>query len=1511
MGGLHFETDIDKKKFDVKAAELEKQMQQFGKVAEQQGGVIEKGMQSAVRGVAGLAAAYISLNAAVRAGKEVVGHSMKLETAMRSASTISKEVTENLDEYTKAIEDLSRTSSQSSVSLATAFKTIISASYEADDALHLLSIADKAAAAGFVDIEVAADGVTTVLNAWGKTVEESERVSDIFFKTIERGKTTFPELAANIATVAPLAASSGVSFEEVSAAIQTLTRQGTPTAIAMTQIRAALVAMNENLGDGWSKTMTFQQGVEMMAQKAGGSMNALKAMVGRVEGVNAILAMTGKNTKSASEDLQSLADVAGLTGEAFDKVAQSTEFQIKSLKNTLLAELAPIAESAKKSIGYLANMVDKGLKSGNLQAVVSGLTRMAVALGAIKGASMAVSAVRKIGMRLHEEELDMQRKALAQALTTQNAIALGLQQEKALRDEATQAIRDKLAAQLMELRAAKAAAIADAATIKQKIINTNLEIAQHRKSLSMAVAEKNLTQAKLARERMLTAQKQRDILIDSKKIATQKIANLQTRLDNTLTTVTIAKKKAAAVANNFLISSFNKLKAALATNPFGLVIMGISLLIPLIKKLSSATKEASAAQKQLKKDFEDFQDLEDEYKKIEKRQAIIEKLTLEQLEEQKRAIEEKIKKEQEYGVAILENQEAIKEGKHVIEYEASAKAQAAVLAPKAMPLLGGMFVKSAIKQIGKEITEQEKEYLKELEKEEEKRQERLSELLEFKKSIEAEILNRGDVSVEASKRTIEAIDKDIDALKEQQRTVAETNAQYLEFQKKINKLEAERERITGVEPKATKTFEEQLRDIKQAYEDYENQRYILQAEGDDKGLEHLEFTFEQQKAIAADYISYLQRLWEDSNISEEQRKAIAAELRPYYEEKAKKVLDSQKAEMEALQRIVEENQKAFDQRAKQHQKYQDDRLKLIKEKKKLEAKLLTANDDEAEKLKIQILNIASAIEVLDTKIKFGTEEGIALYNKMYRDVSNANRRMIKEQIEAIEAYLQTIDKTHDDWDALNQLLAAAKKRLKELPYDELKTLAGAFKELGDALSSVNPKLGVMVSLLGDSLDMAADIYKAIKNDENAFETAVNGMVQLGTMVIRQIERNKKAQEDWNAAILQTVHNMRMLQLEALDYAQSNIFGVENPYARAMAGATQYAETIGMLRDSLKDLEQGQIQTGMRKVFSGENVASGAVYGAGAGAAIGTMIAPGIGTLIGGAIGLFVGAGIGALARETVPVMENLVDKFGFIFDFENFAINPEILASYDLLDEATKKLVDNFEELIAKAKDARDEITQNFKDLAGDVGAQLSKALQEAFINDDVQGAMDDFERYFNNMMENILAQKVFASVFGDLFDMLEQDMLASFGIGPNGEILDGADYDITDDLMRLFEMIPERLDAYMAGMDAIKQMFGGLFERDKEDEAGAFEADRGITSQITADQASVLVGNTARIMISNEQISAKLAETNQQTGRILNLAIERNTILGAIKLDTARLANIERYTKRTADILDGGTNKF
>jgi hypothetical protein len=44
----------------------------------------------------------------------------------------------------------------------------------------------------------------------GKRLSQRPRkVADIFFKTVEKGKTTMPELGASIAQVAPLAAALG------------------------------------------------------------------------------------------------------------------------------------------------------------------------------------------------------------------------------------------------------------------------------------------------------------------------------------------------------------------------------------------------------------------------------------------------------------------------------------------------------------------------------------------------------------------------------------------------------------------------------------------------------------------------------------------------------------------------------------------------------------------------------------------------------------------------------------------------------------------------------------------------------------------------------------------------------------------------------------------------------------------------------------------------------------------------------------------------------------------------------------------------------------------------------------------------------------------------------------------------------------------------------------------------------------------------------------------------------
>lgn len=50
-----------------------------------------------------------------------------------------------------------------------------------------------------------------------------------------------------------------MEVDQVLAAVATLTKQGTPTAQAMTQIRASIIAVSKVLGDGAFDNRTYQK----------------------------------------------------------------------------------------------------------------------------------------------------------------------------------------------------------------------------------------------------------------------------------------------------------------------------------------------------------------------------------------------------------------------------------------------------------------------------------------------------------------------------------------------------------------------------------------------------------------------------------------------------------------------------------------------------------------------------------------------------------------------------------------------------------------------------------------------------------------------------------------------------------------------------------------------------------------------------------------------------------------------------------------------------------------------------------------------------------------------------------------------------------------------------------------------------------------------------------------------------------------------------------------------------
>lgn len=242
----------------------------------------------------------------------------------------------------------------------------LSASVPKDNVFDFMRTAAKTARAGASSTAEAVDFLTTAINAYGFDAAQAGRVSDILFATVKLGKTTVSELAANFAQVAPLASASGIAFEQVMAAAASLTKQGTPTAQAMTQIRAAIIAMNRELGDGWAASMTLQEGMQLMADKAGGSADALRGLTGRVEGALAIMALTGKGAAGAAKDLAEVANSAGAMNDAFKKTKDDAAMAkfLQALHNISLAAgdvalkfLGPMLERASKAAASFAEKI--------------------------------------------------------------------------------------------------------------------------------------------------------------------------------------------------------------------------------------------------------------------------------------------------------------------------------------------------------------------------------------------------------------------------------------------------------------------------------------------------------------------------------------------------------------------------------------------------------------------------------------------------------------------------------------------------------------------------------------------------------------------------------------------------------------------------------------------------------------------------------------------------------------------------------------------------------------------------------------------------------------------------------------------------------------------------------------------------------------------------------------------------------------------------------------------------
>lgn len=322
---------------------------------------------------------------------------------MLEVATISTQVSDDMTGFMNRVMSITQEIPIKAPEAAKALYEIVSAGHDGADGMKILEVAAKSAIGGLTETATAADAITTILNAYNLSADKASSVSDQLFTTVRLGKTTFGELGSSIAQVAPIAAAYGIGIDEVLAAVASLTKQGTPTAEAMTKIRAAIQGTANELGDAAFQGRTFQEALQLINDKADGSASKMKEMLGTDEGLAAALALTGKNARSAASDLEELRDSLGATEAAFEKMKDEAGNQMILLSNNIQAALRPMGEAILKEVSGFAKAFNEAFDNGDLNRSLTTLKSLlevsAAAWGTYKVAVFGAATAHNVHMK--------------------------------------------------------------------------------------------------------------------------------------------------------------------------------------------------------------------------------------------------------------------------------------------------------------------------------------------------------------------------------------------------------------------------------------------------------------------------------------------------------------------------------------------------------------------------------------------------------------------------------------------------------------------------------------------------------------------------------------------------------------------------------------------------------------------------------------------------------------------------------------------------------------------------------------------------------------------------------------------------------------------------------------------------------------------------------------------------------------------------------------------------------
>lgn len=350
------------------------------------------------------------------AGVGITAFAVKLsddfDTAFAEIATIIGQPADNLRDFQAQILRYSETSSASLQEITNATYGAISAGVDYQNSLELIAAAEQLAIAGKADLGDTTTALVSVMNAFGASADEAGAYADTFFTAVQLGQTTIPELASTIGRLAPVAAAAGLSFDEMAAAIATITAEtGTGTAEAITGIRAAITALLKptkeaqdvasELGIEFNAAALESKGfsgvLQEVAEATGGNTETIAKLFGSVEALAPVLALTGNAADKFGENLKAFETNAGAAGTAAGELSADLGRIVQTLQNNLNSAL----------IAYGSNLTDE------TQSIVKSISSIFNSLGSEIRLDDGVFAPILNGLEGLAQDIDQKLKTIA------------------------------------------------------------------------------------------------------------------------------------------------------------------------------------------------------------------------------------------------------------------------------------------------------------------------------------------------------------------------------------------------------------------------------------------------------------------------------------------------------------------------------------------------------------------------------------------------------------------------------------------------------------------------------------------------------------------------------------------------------------------------------------------------------------------------------------------------------------------------------------------------------------------------------------------------------------------------------------------------------------------------------------------------------------------------------------------------------------------------------------------